>query len=562
MKAKRPELDEALLSLKPYVVLAFFISIFTGFLALTPIAYMREVYGPVVTARSEWTLAMVTLLLVLFLMMSAALEWVRQRVLSAASVRLAERMGQKVFDATFKANLAGFPGAKMALTDFRQVRQFLASPTAGVILDAPIGLCLLGLIFFIHPVMGVLSLVGALLSLLISFVTERSVRPVMADAMERNQVATTYASETVRSAEAVAAMGMQAAVQARWEMVQRQYLIKQAQATNVQGLGMASTKMVMLVQGSALLGVGTFLTLIGVLSPAAGAMLIVAKLIGAIAIRPMMQLITSWKQIAVAYDSLQRLRDFMAKIPGPAEAMELPPPKGQLELKGATVVAPGTKTTILLDLSFTLQPGQVLAVVGPSGSGKSSLARLITGIWAPRLGEVRLDGASISRWPKEQLGPHLGYLPQDVELFDGTVAENIARFGDVDEQKLASAIEQTGLNTVLADLPQGLQTQLGADGARLSGGQRQRIGLARAFYGDPQLIVLDEPNASLDTAGDDALARAMTKAKARGATLVLITHRPEILATSDLLLVLKEGKPVVFGPTQTVLSEMKAKPSA
>jgi ATP-binding cassette subfamily C exporter for protease/lipase len=523
---------------------------------------MREVYGPVVTARSDWTLAMVTLLLVLFLVMAAALDWVRQRVLSAASVRLAQAMGQKVFDATFKANLAGFPGAKMALNDFRQVRQFMASPTAGVILDAPIGLMLLGLIFIIHPVMGLMSLFGAALSLIISLLTERAVRPVMAEAVERNQIATAYATETVRSAEAVAAMGMQGAVQARWALVQEQYLVKQAQATNVQAAGMASTKMVMLVQGSALLGVGTFLTLIGVLSPAAGAMLIVAKLIGAIAIRPMMQLITSWKQVAVAWDSLKRLREFMAKIPETQDTMELPPPKGVLTLQGATVVAPGTKTTILLDLSFSVSPGQVLAVLGPSGSGKSSLARLLTGIWAPRLGEVRLDGASIARWPKHLLGPHVGYLPQDVELFDGTVAENIARFGEIDASKLEQAIEDTGLATVLADLPAGLDTQLGADGARLSGGQRQRIGLARAFYGQPQLLVLDEPNASLDQAGDDALSQAVSRAKARGATVVLITHRPEILAASDLLLVLKDGKPVVFGPTQTVLAEIKSKAAA
>jgi ATP-binding cassette subfamily C exporter for protease/lipase len=351
-------------------------------------------------------------------------------------------------------------------------------------------------------------------------------------------------------------MGMGPSVQGRWQLIQNEYLKLQANATNKQGIGSAMTRSVMLIQGSAILGLGTALTLAGVLSPAAGGMLIVAKLIGAIAMRPMMQLITSWKQVSTARDALERLRTFMTKIPTPEAGMSLPAPRGLLELKGATVMAPATKQTILVDQTFTVNPGQVLAVIGPSGSGKSSLARLITGIWAPRLGEVRLDGVSISQWPKAELGPHIGFLPQDIELFDGTVAENIARFNEPDPAKLARAVELTGLANLLADLPEGLHTQLGDDGARLSGGQRQRIGLARAFYGDPQLLVLDEPNANLDAQGDDALAAAIQGARARGATIVLITHRREILSLADLLLVLKDGRPVVFGPMERVLAQL------
>ena len=556
MSTNRPLVDTALGQLRPYLLLALLLSVFIALLTLAPIGYMREVYGPVVTARSEATLAWVTLLLVGALAMAACLDWVRQRVQSAAATRLSALLSEKVFDASFRANLMALPGARLALSDFRTVRNFISSPTAAVILDAPMGLMLLGLIFAIHPVMGLLSLAGGVLSIVISLLTERAVRPVMANAVEKSQLASHYAADASKNAEAILAMGMGPSVQGRWQLIQNEYLKLQAIATNKQGIGSAMTRSVMLIQGSAILGLGTALTLAGVLSPAAGGMLIVAKLIGAIAMRPMMQLITSWKQVSTARDALERLRTFMTKIPTPEAGMSLPAPRGLLELKGATVMAPATKQTILVDQTFTVNPGQVLAVIGPSGSGKSSLARLITGIWAPRLGEVRLDGVSIAQWPKAELGPHIGFLPQDIELFDGTVAENIARFNEPDPAKLARAVELTGLANLLADLPGGLHTQLGDDGARLSGGQRQRIGLARAFYGDPQLLVLDEPNANLDAQGDDALAAAIQGARARGATIVLITHRREILSLADLLLVLKDGRPVVFGPMERVLAQL------
>lgn len=554
--SQRTELMDAMWQLKPYVSLAFFLSIFSGLLALAPIGYMREVYGPVVTARSEWTLAMVTILLVMALAMAAVIEWVRQRVMSAASVRLATILGHRIFEATFFANLHNAKGANTALSDLRQVRMFLASPTAATILDAPIGLLLLGLIFYINSTMGMLSLVGAALTLIIGLITERAVRPTMTEALERAQLANAYAADASRNAEAIQAMGMLGSVRGRWMLVQQDYLAKQTAANNHQSLGTATTKVVMLVQGSALLGVGTMLTLLGHMSPSQGALLIVAKLIGALAIRPLMQLIQSWKAVVVFRDSFLRLSAFLNRIQPPQAGMQLPPPAGALEFRKATVTAPGTKDTLLADVSVRVLPGQCLAVIGPSGSGKSTLARLATGIWPPRLGEVRLDAVSLSAWPKSELGSHIGYLPQDVELFDGTVEENIARFGPVNPEALAMAVHESGLDQVLENLPQGLKTPLGSDGARLSGGQRQRVALARALYGAPHLLVLDEPNASLDARGDAALAEAISAAKARGSVIVLMTHRPEILELADLLLVLRDGRPVVSGTRQEVLQAM------
>ena len=553
---QRSELMQAMWQLKPYVLLAFFLSVFSGLLALAPIGYMREVYGPVVTTRSEWTLAMVTLLLVMALVMAAVIEWVRQRVMSAGSVRLATLLGHRIFEATFFANLHNAKGANTALSDLRQVRMFLASPTAAVILDAPIGLLLLGLIFYINSTMGLLSLVGAALTLIIGLITERAVRPTMTEALERAQLANAYAADASRNAEAIQAMGMLGSVRARWMMVQQDYLAKQTAANNHQSLGTATTKVVMLVQGSALLGVGTMLTLLGHMSPQQGALLIVAKLIGALAVRPLMQLIQSWKAVVVFRDSFTRLEAFLNRIQPPQPGMQLPAPSGALEFRKATVTAPGSKDTLLSDVTVRVEPGQCLAVIGPSGSGKSTLARLATGVWPPRLGEVRLEGVSLSAWPKSELGPHLGYLPQDVELFDGTIRENIARFGPVNAEALALAVSESGLQQILDTLPEGLETLLGSDGARLSGGQRQRVGLARALYGSPHLLVLDEPNASLDAKGDQALAQAIESAKARGAMVVLITHRPEVLELADLLLVLRDGRPVVSGTRQEVLKAM------
>jgi ATP-binding cassette subfamily C exporter for protease/lipase len=312
----------------------------------------------------------------------------------------------------------------------------------------------------------------------------------------------------------------------------------------------------MLIQGSAVLGVGTMLTLLGVLSPQQGALLIVAKFIGAIAMRPMMQLITQWKQVVTARDAYDRLKLFMAKLPERTPNMPLPPPRGFLEVKGLSTVAPGGSELILRDVTFAVQPGRVLAVIGPSGSGKSSLARMLTGIWGPRQGEVRLDGVSVSQWDKGELGPFVGYLPQDVALFDGSIAENVSRFGDPDALELARVLNATGLADWIGALPEGPETQLGEEGLRLSGGQRQRLGLARAMYGQPQLLVLDEPNSSLDEEGDRALASAILNERARGATIVLITHRPELLAVSDLILVLNEGRPQMFGPRDQVVARL------
>ena len=557
------ELRLAVRALRPYVVLALGFSTVITLLQLAPIGYMRDVYGPVMDSRSEHTLWMVTLILVAALAMTAVLEWVRGRIMAAAAVKFSERMGQRVFDATFMANLARHPASRMALTDLRLVRNFITSPSMVAMMDAPLGLFFLVLVFMIHPLMGMLSLVGAVLVLAIGIWSERKVNPQIKQAQRFASTAQVFIADATRNAQTVEAMGMRGAVQLRWMTIQNEFLRFQAKASMAQALGMTGSRIVTIAQGSLVMGMGVLLTITDVLPPQAGAFLIIGKLLGAKAVAPVMQLINSWKQVAAAWDSYERLEMFLGQFAAKEERMPMPAPKGHLAVEGVAVRAPATKKTIQVDVTCHVKQGMTLAILGPSGSGKSSLAKVLLGIWPPLVGSVRLDGVDVSTWDKAELGPHLGYLPQDVELFDGTIAENIARFGDVDMDKVKAAAALAGIESFVDELPDGLNTMMGADGVMLSGGQRQRVGLARALYDDPKLVVLDEPNSSLDERGDIALIQAILKLKARGTTVVLITHRMNLVQLSDQILLLGDGKPDAYGPRDQVLARLGVgKPAA
>lgn len=559
---KVSELRLGLAPLRPYIVTALVFTTLVALLSLAPIGYMRDVYGPVLNARSSNTLGMVTLILVGALAASAVLEWARARTMAGASVRFAEALSRRVFDASFQANLHRTPGARQALGDLLAIRNFITSHTAVALMDAPMGLIFLGLVFLVNPFMGAFSLFGAFVVFVIGVISERRVRPLMTQAQGFATAAQNFAADSGRNAQVIEAMGMRRAVQQRWLAVQNQFLRDQALASEAQARGAAASKFVMLAQGSLLLGIGVLFTIWGVISPQAGALIIIAKLLGAKAIAPLMQLINSWKQVVVAQDAWGRLEEFLQKVPVRKQHMRMPAPNGHLALEGVAVRAPGTKKTVLVDVSFAVKPGRVLGVIGPSGSGKSSLARTLIGLWVPITGTVRLDGVEVSGWDKAELGPHIGYLPQDVELFDGTLAENIARFGQVDMDQVRAATTLAGLDPIVAHLPAGLDTDIGDDGCTLSGGQRQRVGLARAMYGDPRLVVLDEPNSSLDERGEADLVAAIGQLSARGCTVVVITHRKGLLAAAHQLLVLSDGRPKMFGPRDQVLAKIGRAPAA
>jgi ATP-binding cassette subfamily C exporter for protease/lipase len=354
------------------------------------------------------------------------------------------------------------------------------------------------------------------------------------------------------------AMGMMKNVQHKWRDMQQEHIILMAEATHSQSLGGAVSKLVMICQGSLVLGLGCWLTIMGEL-PDGGGVMIIASIIGGRAMQPLVKLVGSWKAIATVADSYVRLDEFLSSNPPSKGGMSLPSPRGNLNVDSFTARAPGGKAIILSNVTFSLKAGMCLAVMGPSGSGKSSLARMLVGVWPGMSGSIRLDDVEIFSWSKDELGRYLGYLPQDIELLEGSIAENICRFGEINGGQLQSAIELVGLSDFINSLPEKHATQVGENGAVFSGGQRQRLGLARAIYGNPKLVVLDEPNANLDAEGNLALYKILQYLKEIGTTVVVVTHKKDILKFTDRILVLKAGKPRIFGPRDLVLDKLASK---
>jgi len=483
---------------------------------------------------------------------------VRNKLVHAAGLRLDRQLGDRIFNATFEARLRNLPLGITPLTDLRNLRGFLSSPACLAIMDAPISLLLIVIIFGMSALLGALVLVAAIAMLAVGYATERKTMPPFSAAQKLAMEAQRYASTTLKNTQVIEAMGMLGNIRSRWLALQREFLAKQAEASDHAGQGAAVSKFIQIAQSSMVLGFASYLILIGELD-ASGSGMIVAWTLSSRALAPLQQLIGQWKMVAGARDTYARLDRILNAIPVEEVGMALPPPKGALSVETLVAGAPGSLIPILRGVNFSLAPGQVLAVVGPSAAGKSTLARLMVGLWPAASGKVRLDGVDVFAWNKQELGPHIGYLPQDNELFDGTLAENIARFGDVDLGKVEAAARAIGLHEMITALPEGYDTQIGGDGGVLSGGQRQRVALARAIYGDPQFIVLDEPNSSLDEAGEHALVQTLLQLKARGATLVVITHRPNVLGAVDRLLILQEGQMQAFGPRDEVLNALAAK---
>lgn len=551
------ELNAALSALAPLFGPVLLLSILSSVLALAPIFYMLEVYDRVVNSRSITTLTMLTIAVAAALMMMVAIEWVRAALLRQAGQRFDDRLAERVFGAVFSLTLIRGPGLNLqqAFADLRALREALTSPAVLAILEIPVMLLLLLILFLIHAALGWAALIGALLQTGIALLTERRTYPPLTRANLAAQSANNYAANALANAQAIEAMGMLAGIEERWLEKQRQFLLEQARASDRAGALSAFAKLVQLIQGSLLLGLGAWLMLAGEF-PGSGGLLIVGSILGGRALQPLVMLVSNWKTVVGARNAYARLRDLLTEVPAPTEKMSLPPPSGRLSVEAVTVAPPGGGSAILHNVSFALAAGECLAIVGPSASGKSTLARLLVGVWPAMAGKVRLDGADVFAWDKAELGPYIGYLPQDVELFDGALAENITRFAEPDQRRLEAAARLAGLDDVLASLPNGFDSRIGEDGAILSGGQRQRVGLARAIYGEPKLVVLDEPNSSLDEAGEKTLFALMQTLKSQGATVVLITHRPNILAVADWMLVLVAGAVQAFGRRDEVLAAL------
>ncbi|MBF7731666.1 type I secretion system permease/ATPase [Pseudomonas sp. N040] len=559
--AAASELRHATLALRRFFVRALLFSVCINLLALTPTLYMLEVYGRVIFSRNATTLLMLTLLAIALYALMELIDWVRQRLLQLASTSLDEFLAERVFNTAFEARLRNLPVGMAPLSDLRSLRGFIASPASTALMDAPISLLFMLIIFILSVPLGVLVLVAALAMLAIGYFTERKTRVPLSEAQRLAMEAQRYAATTLKNAQVMTAMGMTGNIQRRWQERQQQFLGKQAEASEYAGVGSAATRFILVTISSAVLGLACWLTLVGELD-AHGSSMIVAWILAARTLAPLQQLIGQWLSVLAARAAYSRLDNLLANLPEREAGMPLPPPSGALSVEALVVAAPGSQTTILRGLNFKLEPGQTLAVIGPSASGKSTLARALVGLWPAASGAVRLDGSDVERWNKEELGPHIGYLPQDNELFDGTLGENIARFGDSDPDKLQASSELVGLGELLESLPDGFASLIGAAGGVLSGGQRQRVALARALYGDPHFVVLDEPNSSLDEAGDRALLQTLLQLKARKVTVVIITQRINVLPAVDCILLLQDGKQQLFGPRDEVLAALAGKPPA
>jgi ATP-binding cassette subfamily C exporter for protease/lipase len=556
-KPNSPELAAAFAAVRPFFVKAWLMALCASVLLLAPSAYMLEVYDRVVNSRSALTLAMLTILVLMVFAVLEVLEWARSELMREAGQELDRALGPRLFQAMFDASLKRTPGGTLqTMHDLRIVRDFLQSPVVAALMELPMALLFLVLVFAIHPLLGWFALVGAFAQALLARFNERSTQPLMSKANRTAMVSQQQVDAMLRNAQVVQAMGLQPNMYRRWNTLQQEFLGQQASASARAGAFQATTKFWQNVVSSGLLGLACWLMLNKQLN-GGGGMMIVASILGGRVLAPLVQGVSQWQAVVQLLDAWKRLQQILQVMPMRAPAMPLPRPKGTLQVEGLVAAAPGSSAPILKGLSFALKPGEVLAVVGPSAAGKTTLARMLTGLWSASNGKVRLDGVDVQGWDKTELGPNVGYLPQGVELIDGTLAENIARFGAIDMQRVEAAARAVGLHEWALQLPQGYDSQVGRDGSRLSGGWRQRVGLARALFGQPVFVVLDEPNSSLDEAGDAALVAAIAHLKALGTTFVVMTHRTSVLAVTDKILVLRDGQAQGFGPRDEVLAAIR-----
>lgn len=557
---QRSELTATLWSFRHEFLVVGLFSMLANLLMLTPTLYMLQVYDRVLSSQSELTLLAMSLIALLLFASMAFAEWLRSRVLVRTGLRLDERLGTQVFNASFESSLnQSSVATTRAFGDLIQVRQFFTGSGIFAFFDAPWAPIYMGVLFLLHPWLGVLGIVFALIQGLLAWVGHRhTVQPSEA-ASTASAEANSFLHGKLRNAEVVESMGMVENLRQRWAQRHSQALalasVAQAQTQKI----MAWSKFIRYSQQSLALGAGALLVIDGQLSPGG---MIAANVLMTRALTPIDQVVSGWRSFIAAGSAFARLENLLRSFPVASTRIACVELQGELVLRDIVATAPGRAKPILDHVNLTVPSGSVLVVLGPSGSGKSTLARTMMGIWPELSGDVLLDGQLLSDLDRTTLGPKLGYLPQDIELFEGTLAQNIARLGEVNAPAVIEAARCTGLHDVILRFPKGYDTPIGEAGNLLSGGQRQRIGLARAIYGNPSLIVLDEPNSNLDEIGEAALVSTLHKLKARGATVILITHRPGILAIADQLLLLADGKIQAAGPRDAVVAALQAAAAA
>lgn len=555
----RSPLLEAVFELKSAWWAVFVFSMAINLLMLAPTIYMMQVSDRVMTSRNMVTLLMLSLLALAIFAVMGVLEWARSRVLVRLGVRLDRRMGAKLLSLSHRFEVEKLGDSRRLLSDLTHLRTFLTGYAIFALLDAPWVPIFLVVTVLLHPLLAAVSLGGTIVMVILTYITERAVRTPLADSNNSAAETSQFVATNMRHGEIIEAMGMFPMMLERWQKKQDRHLVQQAIASDRAGVVQGVTKFVRMTNQALAMGVGGFLFLQSDVSPA---IVFAASLLSSRISGPIESLMMTWSQLGTASESWKRIDDALRYVEKQYSGVTLPAPKGEVTLEGVFGGPPGVSAPFVQSVNLKIPAGVIVAIVGSSASGKSTLVRLITGVWAPRVGTVRLDGADLRTWPREQLGPYIGYLPQDVELIEGSVAENIARLGPLDSERVIAAARAAGVHEMVLQMADGYGTQVGANGAFLSGGQRQRVALARAMYGDPPLLVLDEPNANLDEAGELALDTALQQAKQRGQTVIIVSHRPIAIRNCDLILVMQDGQVLLYGPREQVMAKLASAASA
>jgi PrtD family type I secretion system ABC transporter len=483
------------------------------------------------------------------------LEWIRTRLLVSLSLRIDWDLGANVFDASFRRHVGRKNvNVQQLLGDLVALRNFLTGPPLLALMDAPFAMLFIVIGGIFHPYLAIFAFVASVIMLISAYATNRISGPILKQANDAKDEASRVAAESLRQAESTMALGMMDAIRTRWYVEHRKFLLHQVNASETAGLTGGFSSFFQKAMPSLQMALGAWLAINNLIT---GGMVMAASMLISKAVAPIHKLLANWKDIVAARQAYERLNLLLLEDFHREARMKLPPAIGHLVVSNATAVPPEQKKPVVSNIEFSINPGEAVAIVGPSASGKTSLVRMLIGIWTPAVGNVRLDGVEISDWDHSELGPQIGYVPQDIEFYEGTIAENIARLGEVDAEKVVHAAKLIGMHEVILSFPQGYDTKLGGTGFALSGGQRQRLAIARAFYGIPKYIVMDEANANLDEVGEAILVQAIQFLKKQGSSIVITTHRPRLVGAVEKLLVLRAGQQVGFGPAQEMLNAVR-----
>jgi len=552
-KEYKDELREVLKKFKKTFVQIGIFSFFINLLVLVAPFYMLAVYDVVMPSKSIDTLIFVTLIAIIFFVGMGLLDYVRNKILIIIANRMDASINEKIYNAAFELALK-YPGKNTSqpFNDLQKIKTFLSGNAILSFFDIPWFPIYIGIMFLFDPIYGLYGIGATIIIFALTYINSFVTKKHIEHSLKAKSKSDAFLTNQLRNAEVVEAMGMRKALFKKWMKHYYDFLKTNTEAGSKSSFYTNTSKTFRMLSSSMMYGVGAMLAIIGHISP--GMIIAGAVLLGR-ALAPITQLTATWKIFVEAKVAYKRLNELLNEFPDNNQKLSLPEPKGRIDLKGVVTIPPMSKNPVLKNVNMTILPGECIGLIGPSGSGKTSLAKTILGLWPVAAGEVRIDGAEISQYNREELGKHIGYLPQDIELFEGTVAENIARFQEADPEEIIEAAQMAEVHELILKLPNGYETKIGPGGANLSGGQKQRIALARALFRKPKIIILDEPNSNLDDIGEQALLKSLQKLKGHS-TIIIISHKVNILQITDKLAVLKDGVLTLYGPRQAVLEKL------